>query len=30
MLFDLRGRGRRKTVQITYIGLAALMGGGVV
>src|ERR1700751_4291491 len=30
MLFDLRGRGRRKTVQITYIGLAALMGGGLV
>jgi hypothetical protein len=30
MLFDLRGRGRRKTVQITYIGLALLMGGGLV
>jgi hypothetical protein len=30
MLFDLRGRGRRRTVQITYIGLAALMGIGLV
>src|ERR1700719_3349808 len=30
MLFDLRGRGRRKTVQITYIGLAVLFGGGLV
>src|ERR1043166_9646321 len=30
MLFDLRGRARRKTVQITYIGLALLMGGGLV
>ncbi|HET9471521.1 MAG TPA: hypothetical protein VFO24_10480 [Usitatibacter sp.] len=30
MLFDLRGRGRRRTVQITYIGLAVLMGGGLV
>src|SRR5437588_9915335 len=30
MLFDLRGRGRRRTVQITYIGLAVLFGGGLV
>jgi hypothetical protein len=30
MLFDLRGRGRRRTVQITYIGLAMLMGVGLV
>jgi hypothetical protein len=30
MLFDLRGRGRRRTVQIIYIGLAALMGVGLV
>src|ERR1700732_1853186 len=30
MLFDLRARGRRKTVQITYIGLAVLFGGGLV
>jgi hypothetical protein len=30
MLFDLRGRGRRRTVQMTYIGLALLMGGGLV
>lgn len=30
MLFDLRGRGRRRTVQITYIGLALLFGGGLV
>ena len=30
MLFDLRGRARRRTVQITYVGLAVLMGGGLV
>lgn len=30
MLFDLRGRGRRRTVQIVYLGLALLMGGGLV
>ena len=30
MLFDLRGAGRRKTVQVTYIFLAFLMGGGLV
>jgi hypothetical protein len=30
MLFDLRGAGRRKTVQVTYIMLAVLMGGGLV
>jgi hypothetical protein len=30
MLFDLRGGGRRKTVQVTYILLAVLMGGGLV
>jgi hypothetical protein len=30
MLFDLRGRGRRRAVQATYLGLAVLMGGGLV
>ena len=30
MLFDLRGRGRRRTVQVIYITLALLMGGGLV
>jgi hypothetical protein len=30
MLFDLRGGGRRKTVQVTYILLAVLMGGGLI
>jgi hypothetical protein len=30
MLFDLRGRGRRRTVQLIYIGLALLMGVGLV
>jgi hypothetical protein len=30
MLFDLRGGGRRKTVQTVYILLAVLMGGGLV
>jgi hypothetical protein len=30
MLFDLRGAGRRRTVQGIYLGLAILMGGGLV
>jgi tetratricopeptide (TPR) repeat protein len=30
MLFDLRGRGRRRTVRILYTGLALLMGVGLV
>ncbi len=30
MLFDLRGRGRRRTVQIIYLGLAVLIGVGLV
>jgi hypothetical protein len=30
MLFDLRGRGRRRTVQAIYLALAVLMGGGLV
>ncbi len=30
MLFDLRGRGRRRTVQVIYASLAILMGGGLV
>jgi hypothetical protein len=30
MLFDLRSRGRRRTVQVVYLGLALLMGGGLV
>jgi hypothetical protein len=30
MLFDLRGRGRRRAVQMIYLGLALLMGGGLV
>jgi tetratricopeptide (TPR) repeat protein len=30
MLFDLRGRGRRRAVQGIYLGLAILMGGGLV
>ena len=30
MLFDLRGRGRRRTVQVIYIGLAILMVGGLL
>ena len=30
MLFDLRGQGRRRTVQVIYLGLAILMGGGLV
>ena len=30
MLFDLRGRGRRRTVQVIYATLAILLGGGLV
>ncbi len=30
MLFDLRSRGRRRTVRVVYLGLAVLMGGGLV
>ena len=30
MLFDLRSRGRRRTVQVIYLGLAFLMLGGLV
>jgi hypothetical protein len=30
MLFDLRGKGRRNTVRVIYLGLALLMGGGLV
>ena len=30
MLFDLRSRGRRRTVQAVYLMLALLMGGGLV
>jgi hypothetical protein len=30
MLFDLRGRGRRRTVKGIYLGLAILMGGGLI
>lgn len=30
MLFDLRGRGRRRTIKFVYITLAVLMGGGLV
>ena len=30
MLFDLRSRGRRRTVQVVYIGLAILIGLGLV
>jgi hypothetical protein len=30
MLFDLRGRGRRRSVQVIYLGLALLIGGGLV
>ena len=30
MLFDLRGKGRRRTVQVIYVSLAILMGGGLV
>jgi hypothetical protein len=30
MLFDLRGRGRRRTVQGVYLALAIILGGGLV
>src|SRR5256885_5375801 len=30
MLFDLRGRGRRRTIQAIYVTLAVLMGGGLI
>jgi predicted Zn-dependent protease len=30
MLFDLRGRGRRRVVQVVYLGLALLIGGGLI
>lgn len=30
MLFDLRGRGRRRTVQVIYVGLALLFGVGFI
>ncbi len=30
MLFDLRGRGRRRTIKVIYLALAVLMGGGLV
>src|SRR3712207_9142578 len=30
MLFDLRARGRRRTVQVVYASLAILLGGGLV
>lgn len=30
MLFDLRSRGRRRTVQVVYLGLALLIGLGLV
>ena len=30
MLFDLRSRGRRRTVQVVYIGLAVLIGAGLI
>jgi hypothetical protein len=30
MLFDLRARGRRRTIQVIYLFLALLMGGGLV
>jgi hypothetical protein len=30
MLFDLRSRGRRRTVQAVYLGLAILLGGGLI
>src|SRR6202011_4440071 len=30
MLFALRGRGRRRTIQAIYLWLAILMGGGLV
>src|SRR4051812_36675506 len=30
MLFDLRARGRRRTIQVIYLFLAVLMGGGLI
>jgi predicted Zn-dependent protease len=30
MLFDLRSRGRRRAVKVVYLGLALLLGGGLV
>ena len=30
MLFDLRGKGRRRTIQVIYVTLALLLGGGLV
>jgi hypothetical protein len=30
MLFDLRSRGRRRTVQVVYLGLAIVLGGGLI
>jgi hypothetical protein len=30
MLFDLRGRGRRRTVRVVYVGFALLMGVGFI
>src|SRR3954469_4271768 len=30
MLFDLRARGRRRTIQVIYVFLALLMGGGLI
>jgi len=30
MLFDLRSRGRRRTVQAVYLGLAIILGAGLV
>lgn len=30
MLFDLRGRGRRRAIQAIYLTLAVLMGGGLI
>jgi tetratricopeptide (TPR) repeat protein len=30
MLFDLRGRGRRRAIQVIYLTLALLMGGGLI
>jgi hypothetical protein len=30
MLFDLRGRGRRRAIQVSYAALALLMGGGLI
>ena len=30
MLFDLRSKSRRRTVQVIYLGLAIVMGGGLI